>query len=467
MGARDIVVIGGGLSGLTTAYLLAGRGLNVTLLEAEDRPGGQARAFIIDGHIVEHGSHAFFGYYDTTVNLLEELGTLDMCERIPGWTIVDAYGRRATIQQSPWLPRLVSVVPSMLTVPWLGLRDKFRLLFAALRIIQIPEEELNEVDQKTAFELGTEYGYSDIGVWSWNSASLGLTNLFVNEQSGAIFAGKHKVLIGTDSGLSYLLPKGDLSDILANPLRKACATRGTNVIVNAKATSIERMGSLPDQHQARVTYEQGGETHSVEAHHVIVALQPWDAAPLITWRKDPWMDLQRVTPVITMTLGLSGRIEASTDGREYGFSREQWAFSVVTDLSRLFPRYRGDKTVLRVEVGHADRLPGGLQMDEAELLRLVKQDLDRFWPEAVPMHIEFAKMNREAKHLYVSWTRGQFSKKPTPAQRDLGSGIFLCGDWTTVGTIGMEAACNSAYEAANHVLEQRGLQPYKFKNVML
>jgi protoporphyrinogen oxidase len=467
MGARDVVIIGGGLSGLTTAYLLAGRGFHVTLLEAEDRAGGQARAFKIDGHIVEHGSHAFFGYYDTSVKLLDELGTREMCEQIPGWTIVDAYGRMAMVKQSSWLPNLLSVVPSMLRIPWLGLRDKLRLLFAAFQLIQLPAEELNEADKSTAFDLGKSYGYSDIGVWTWNSASLGLTNLFVNEQSGAIFTGKHKVLIGTTAGLTYLLPKGDLSDVLANPLHKGAAARGATVITCAKATGIERLGAIPDQHRARVCYEQNGVSHSIEAHHVIVALQPWDAAELITWRKDAWMDLHRVTPVITMTLGLSGRIKASTDGREYGFSREQWMFSVITDLSRLFPMYQGEKTVLRVEVGHADRLPGGLAMEEGELVRQVKQDLDRFWPEAIPMHVEFAKMHREAKHLYVSWTVGQFGKKPTLATRDLGNGIFLAGDWTTEGTIGMEAACNSAYEATNHVLEEHGLEPFRFRNVNL
>ncbi len=467
MGARDVVIIGGGLSGLTTAYLLADKGFNVTLLEAEERAGGQARAFRIDGHIVEHGSHAFFGYYDTTLKLLEELGTLAMCERIPGWTIVDAYGRKALVKQSPWLPNIASVVPSMLRVPWLGLRDKLRLLYAAFQLIQLPSEEMIEVDKSTAFEVGKRYGYSDIGVWTWNSASLGLTNLFVNEQSGAIFVGKHKVLIGTRTGLSYLLPKGDLSDVFANPLHKGAAARGARVITCARATAIERVGAVPDQHQARIHYQQGGASHSIEAHHVIVALQPWDAKELITWRKDPWMELRRVTPVITMTLGLSGRIQASTDGREYGFSREQWMFSVITDLSRLFPMYQGDKTVLRVECGHADRLPGGLAMDEAELVRQVKQDLDRFWPEAIPMHVEFAKIHREAKHLYVSWTAGQFGKKPTPAERDLGNGIFLAGDWTTRGTIGMEAACNSAFEAANHVLELHGIAPLRFRDVTL
>src|SRR5262245_46549503 len=37
---RDVLVLGGGISGLTTAFLLARRGMQVTVLEAAPRVGG-------------------------------------------------------------------------------------------------------------------------------------------------------------------------------------------------------------------------------------------------------------------------------------------------------------------------------------------------------------------------------------------------------------------------------------------
>jgi protoporphyrinogen oxidase len=69
-----IVVIGGGLSGLGTAYRLSKSGYNVTLLEKEDHLGGLAASYLIDGfHIPKTYHHIMLGDA-VTLNLISELG---------------------------------------------------------------------------------------------------------------------------------------------------------------------------------------------------------------------------------------------------------------------------------------------------------------------------------------------------------------------------------------------------------
>lgn len=483
---KNIVIIGGGIAGLTTAYYLLKQGraetrpFDITILEAENEPGGQARAFKIKGaknpeetFTVEHGSHVFFNYYENIIEIIEELRQdpeigKDMPEftRIPGWTIVDAYGHRALLTQTPGLPEPFSVLPSILSISWLSLGDRLRIALGSWSIIQEPYERFGELDKMTSHELGIDRGYSHMGLLAWNSASLGLTNLFVGEQSGAVFAGKHKVLINTKEGLSYRLPAGDLSQLIPVPLRKKLDRQGVRFEFGARVSRVERAYGAK---KTRVTYTQGEAEHSLDADHVILALRPRDAAPLLPWVNAAWKELSPVSDVFTVVLRLSGRVEESFDARELGLSREQWAFSVVTDLSHFWPEYMVDKekTVLRCEIGHADRMPKGIDTPPDELMHLIEIDLWRLFPEIERkgLVIEDYAIHAEGKHLYTKWGRGDWSKKPQ--ERDVGQGVFLAGDWTTKGTIGMEAAANSGIEAANHVLVAEGFAAMPFTDVPL
>ncbi len=54
-GGAHAVVIGSGFGGLAAAIRLAARGFRVTVLEAQDRPGGRAAVFTQDGHTFDTG----------------------------------------------------------------------------------------------------------------------------------------------------------------------------------------------------------------------------------------------------------------------------------------------------------------------------------------------------------------------------------------------------------------------------
>lgn len=77
---KRAIIIGGGISGLATAWLLrekarlAGIGLELTLLEKEERPGGKVRSIRGEGYLCEWGPNGFLDSKPQTLELCRSLG---------------------------------------------------------------------------------------------------------------------------------------------------------------------------------------------------------------------------------------------------------------------------------------------------------------------------------------------------------------------------------------------------------
>ena len=69
----DVIVIGAGLGGLTTASLLAKRGVEVLLVEQHYLPGGACTSFVRDDRIFDAGAALIFGFGQTGYNIHHNL----------------------------------------------------------------------------------------------------------------------------------------------------------------------------------------------------------------------------------------------------------------------------------------------------------------------------------------------------------------------------------------------------------
>src|SRR5690242_7754060 len=69
-----VVIIGGGISGLSTAYYLAKSGIASTLIEARPRLGGVIQTEHVDGCTIEAGPDSFLSAKPAALELIRELG---------------------------------------------------------------------------------------------------------------------------------------------------------------------------------------------------------------------------------------------------------------------------------------------------------------------------------------------------------------------------------------------------------
>ncbi len=72
---KTVVVLGGGISGLTAAYTLSKKGFDVVLLEKKDSVGGLAGTFSYKNHLIDYGPHNFHTHLDGVLSFVkDELG---------------------------------------------------------------------------------------------------------------------------------------------------------------------------------------------------------------------------------------------------------------------------------------------------------------------------------------------------------------------------------------------------------
>lgn len=76
--SKSVLILGGGLAGLTAAKRLTDRGFSVKLLEKRSVYGGKVSSWKDEeGDWIESGTHCFFGAYDVLYDLMREIGVYD------------------------------------------------------------------------------------------------------------------------------------------------------------------------------------------------------------------------------------------------------------------------------------------------------------------------------------------------------------------------------------------------------
>ncbi len=73
---KSVLIIGGGLAGLTAAKRLTDKGFQVRVIEKRDIYGGKVSSWKdSEGDWIESGTHCFFGAYGVLYDLMKEIGT--------------------------------------------------------------------------------------------------------------------------------------------------------------------------------------------------------------------------------------------------------------------------------------------------------------------------------------------------------------------------------------------------------
>ncbi|MBW1808353.1 MAG: FAD-dependent oxidoreductase [Deltaproteobacteria bacterium] len=424
---KKVLVIGGGIAGMSASIRLIDAGFQVTLLERSASPGGRIKKLTPRGHAkdIDRGQHLMLGCYHEALALVKRLGTQNQLQRVMGTTPFLSGPGQIHPYRLGRLPSPLHALPGLLGLTQLGLMDRLALgrvvLDAKLQILLDP----GKLDGLSAQRWLTRNGQSPKAMHGfWEPLTVATLNLPTKQASALLLATVlDKGLFARQRDAVPLLPKTTLHDLFIAPLHKAIETGGGRVVCRETAREIavgESSGLVES-----VTTQSG---RIFDADFFLLAIPPWDV-PLLLKKNSELEWVSNCAERLSFSPIVGIELWYDRNWMRYPYagllnSPLQWIFNHNQD-SQL--GQNGGSYRVSLVISHAKKQ---IKSQAEELVAECASEVGRFFPEAQQAKLLGSLVIRAPKATFRA-APGQALLRP-PTETNL-KNLFLAGDWTDTG----------------------------------
>ncbi len=454
----DVVVIGAGLTGLTTAYALKHKGIAVRVVEKSDKIGGQIQTHTEGGFTFESGPNTGSISVPEVTELMEELEKTSNGECVLE-TAPDAAKRRL-IWKGDKFHDLPSGPIGGLTTPLFSLKDKFRILGEPWRKKGTdPDESVGALTRRRLGQSFYEYAVDPFlsGVYAGDPDKLvtryALPKLYNLEQNyGSFIGGAMKKAKEPKSDRDkkatkkVFSAKGGLHHI---PQAEAEYIGKENIILNANGVTIQPQGE-----GWLTTYiDKAGEKHCIESKKVVTTCGAYALPALL-----PFIPAERMNKIANLKyapiMEVSVGVNDTLGGDYYAFGALVPTKEKKKVLGILFPgacfTQRAPKQGMLFSFFIAGvKHPEMLKMSDAEIEALVDDvfhDMLKFPKEAKPDLVKIFRHEHAIPQYEAS--SGDRFEEVEKLQNEY-NGLILAGNLRD--GIGMAHRIKQAMDVANAI----------------
>ncbi len=292
-----IVVVGGGLAGITAAIALREAGADVTLTEARPRLGGATASFSRGGLMVDNGQHVFLRCCVAYRGLLARLGMTGAVALQDRFDVtVLAPGGRGRLRRTA-LPGPLHMGQALAGYSFLSVAQRLRVARAALAMAALnPARE--DLDQQRLGDWLAARGQDErTRRLLWDLFTVSALNVDGDDANLALAATVVKTaLLGARDAADIGVPSIPLGELHGQAAGAALARLGAQVRLGAKAVAVEVLPGVPGARlrvrfaarpggdgtdgAAGTAQDGGGPGPVIDADGVVLAVPPAVAARL-------------------------------------------------------------------------------------------------------------------------------------------------------------------------------------------
>jgi 15-cis-phytoene desaturase len=448
----DVLIVGGGLAGVTTAIGLKDAGLRVTLLEKTDVLGGRARSWTdpVTGDPVHIGPHIFMTRYPNMFKLMEILGTRDhIVWQDPGHFITQVDGQKEIeIISNMKLPAPLHFAPSLFADKRISIQDIVSAMPLTLYALRTTEEEILRLDNVNASAFLRSMGVSEQMIHRfWSFVCMAILNVPIELCSAGALLRFFCGLLGV-AELSIGFPDVGLSDLYVPQSEKMLGKAGVEIRKNA---GVKRF--IGDAR--RVTGVELDDGTVIHAKTVVAALTPMALRQAVPRE---WIRSHKVfhelvyfnaSEYIATYLWFDRKLtEKKFWARVYDPNDLNCDFYDMSNINR---GWVGRNSVIMSNCIWCER---ARHMSDEEIALETRRELAEYLPEAARARLEHYVVNRIPMAIHCPYPGMEQRRPPT---RSPVEGFVLAGDWIGTGIPScMENACMSGWLAAEQVLSDLG-----------
>lgn len=426
---KKIIVIGGGLAGLSSAVYLSEAGFKVKLLEASPKLGGRAYSFDFNQKgIVDNGQHLLMGSCKYAIDYLKKIDTLDkfLPQEKLSMTIRERGGIEHRLEAAGNLYPL-NLVNAIINYGALNSKSKLKLLFFFLKLKFVNPAHLETMNAKEWLAKIDDANESFYSFWDL------IINATMNSRTETASASTLAVLLKEiflkgSYASSLLVPESDLSEIFCHKAMEMILKNGGEINLS------ERVLQFNFQNHRLFEINTTDNTYS-DFDYVVTTVPNYSLKKIYNKSLPPYLDWEfNYAPIVTTHIWL----------RNNPF-KEKFYGLINSNMHWLFNHGNYVTTVTSC----ADDL---VDLSKDDIKNNAVGELEKYFPEFSLSLVTDVKVIKEKRATFIPDAETEKRRKEIPGNTD---NLYYAGDWTNTGLPGtIEGAIKSGRIAAENIIEK-------------